>query len=128
MKKKKFLLLSALGVAAWIMVMSAPAWSRGAVYGKPMDAASAEVVEFAKLFSNTADYIGKNVIVEARIGVVCPTAGCWITLVDGPNQLLVQFYDFTVKRLSSKTRVRVSGQLRIRNQAPYLAARGLEIL
>jgi hypothetical protein len=99
---------------------------RGKIYGKPIDQNAGQVIELSKLFSQTGDYVGKNVVVEARIGMVCQTSGCWITLTDGANQLLVQFYDFTV-RLTPGALVKVRGQVRLRNKAPYLAGQGLEI-
>jgi hypothetical protein len=130
MFKNKILLFGVLGLAlsiALTLALIPPAGGRGRIYGKPIDQMAGTPVELAQLFARTDDYVGKNIIVEARIGMVCQTSGCWITLSDGANQLLVQFYDFTV-RLSPDARVRVGGQIRLRNKAPYLAGRGLEVL
>jgi len=109
------------------LVLIPPAEGKGRVYGKQIDQNSGKAVDLPALFSKTTEYFEKNIVVEGRIGQVCQTSGCWITLSDGANQLLVQFYDFTV-RLSPGTLVKVSGQLRVRNKAPYLAAQGLEVL
>ena len=104
-----------------------PVEGKDRAYGKQINENSGKTVELPALFSKTTEYLEKNVVVEGRIGQVCQTSGCWITLTDGANQLMVQFYDFTV-RISPGTLVKVSGQLRMRNKAPYLAAQGLEVL
>ena len=110
-----------------MMTLIPPADGGGKAYGKPIDQNAGKTVELSQLFSHTSEYVGKNVVVQARIGMVCQTSGCWITMTDGANQLLVQFYDFTV-RLSPGALVKVRGQVRLRNKAPYLAGQGLEIL
>jgi hypothetical protein len=117
------ILLTVVLTLAWIP----PVEGKGRTYGKQIDENSGTMVELKALFSKTSEYVEKQIVVEGRIGQVCPTSGCWITLTDGANQLMVQFYDFTVG-LSSGTLVKVSGQLRMRNRAPYLAAQGLEVL
>jgi hypothetical protein len=130
MLKKRFLLFSVIGMLLTVgltLVLIPPAEGKGRVYGKQIDQNSGKAVDLPALFSKTTEYFEKNIVVEGRIGQVCQTSGCWITLSDGANQLLVQFYDFTV-RLSPGTLVKVSGQLRVRNRAPYLAAQGLEVL
>jgi len=128
MSKKKFLLFSVMGILLTVVLTLAPqAEGKGKVYGKDINQNSGITVDLPGIFSKTDEYVKKNIVVEGRIGQVCQTSGCWITLTDGANQLMVQFYDFTV-RLSSGTLVRVSGQLRVRNKAPYLAAQGLEVL
>lgn len=113
--------------AVLAVALAPPAEGRGKTYGKQINESSGKSAELPLLFSKTADYIEQNVVVEGRIAQVCPTSGCWITLTDGTNQLFVQFYDFTI-RISAGTLVKVSGQLRMRNKAPYLAAQGLEVL
>ena len=131
MSKKSIAVISlvAVVVAAVVMVlMQAPsAGGKGSVYGKPLDANSGQTVELSALFARTGEFVEKKVIVEGEIGQTCQTSGCWITITDGANQLFVQFYDFTI-RLKSGTKIKASGQVRLRNKAPYLAAQGLEIL
>jgi len=124
---KRFGMMGILVAAVVAFALTPSAEGKGKAYGKPIHASSGKAVELPLLFSKTADYIEQNVVVEGRIAQVCPTSGCWITLTDGTNQLFVQFYDFTV-RISSGTPVKVSGQLRMRNKAPYLAAQGLEVM
>jgi len=115
-------------VAVVIFLVQAPsAGGKGSVYGKPLDENSGQAVNLPALFARTGDFVEKKVIVEGEIGQTCQTSGCWITITDGTNQLFVQFYDFTV-RIKSGTKVKASGQVRIRNKAPYLAAQGLEVL
>ena len=130
MSIKKFLLFSVMGILLTVVLTLAlipPVEGKGRAYGKQINENSGKTVDLPGLFSKTTEYFEKNIVVEGRIGQACQTSGCWITLTDGANQLMVQFYDFTV-RLSPGTLVRVSGQLRVRNKAPYLAAQGLEVL
>ncbi|NPV53229.1 MAG: hypothetical protein HPY71_06875 [Firmicutes bacterium] len=96
-------------------------------YGAPIDTTKAQIVELASLFANTQAYTGKKVIVDGQAGQVCQASGCWITVTDGANQLFVQFYDFTVK-LKPGIRVRVQGEVRTQNNAPYLVGQGVEII
>jgi hypothetical protein len=131
MSKKKFLLFSVMGILLTMVLTLAlvpPVEGKGKVYGKEINQNSGITVDLPGIFSKTDEYVKKNIVVESRILQVCPTSGCWIILTDGTNQLMVQFYDFTVSSLSPGTLVRVSGQLRMRNKAPYLAAQGLEVL
>jgi hypothetical protein len=119
--------LMAIAVAAVLSLVQTPqASGKDRVYGKPLDAQAAQAVALPALFAKTGEYAEKRVIVEGQIGQVCQTSGCWITITDGTNQLFVQFYDFTV-RLKPGTKVKASGQIRVRNRAPYLAASGLEV-
>jgi hypothetical protein len=130
MSKKSILVFSLVvaAVAAALFFTQTPQGvAKGQVYGKPLDAKSAQTVALPALFAKTAEFVEKKVIVEGEIGQVCQTSGCWITLTDGTNQLFVQFYDFTV-RIKPGTKVRASGQIRVRNRAPYLAASGLEVV
>ena len=123
-----FSLMVVVALAAVIaLVQAPPVVGKGRVYGKPLDGKAAQAVALAALFAKTGEYVEKQVIVEGEIGQVCQTSGCWITITDGANQLFVQFYDFTV-RIKPGTKVRASGQVRVRNKAPYLAAQGLEVL
>ncbi|UNC93678.1 DUF4920 domain-containing protein [Candidatus Contubernalis alkaliaceticus] len=96
-------------------------------YGQPIDSESGQLVEIESLFADTQNYQGKNVIVEAKVVQVCQASGCWIIVSEGAEQLFVQFYDFTVT-MSAGTPIRVQGEIRIRNQVPYLAGQGLEVL
>lgn len=130
MSKKALLLLSATVIVAAIAAGFVVSGKSGGTikYGAPVDTADAEEVELASLFASPQDYAGKNVIVNAQAGQVCQSSGCWITVTDGVNQLFVQFYDFTVKGLRPGSKVRVLGQVREQNGAPYLVGQGLEIL
>jgi hypothetical protein len=128
MSKKAILWLS-LGTIAVIcaafFVFKPVATARA--YGSPIDYAKGIEVPFEKVFSNTENYVEKEIIVEGKVAQVCQTSGCWLILTDGANQLLVQFFDFTVK-IKPGTNAKVQGQLRVQNGAPYLPGRGLEIL
>lgn len=129
MSKKNIIAFSLMVVAVAVVLavtMTPPAGGKGRIYGKPMDPQSAPMVAIAALFAKTGEYVEKQVTLEGQIGQVCQTSGCWITLTDGTNQLFVQFYDFTV-RIKPGTKVKASGQVRVRNRAPYLAAIGLEV-
>jgi len=129
MSRKTLLLLS--GAAVAVLVLAAALVVRGSggsfKYGVPIDGATAETVQLASLFANTQAYVGKKVVVHGLTGQVCQTSGCWITVTDGANQLFVQFYDFTVK-LKPGVRVRVQGEVRTQNNAPYLVGQGLEVI
>ncbi len=128
MSGKTLLLSSAVvGALALVAFFAARGAGGSAKYGAPIDSAGVDTVELASLFANTQAYVGRKVIVEAQAGQVCQTSGCWIMVTDGANQLFVQFYDFTVK-LRPGTRVRVQGEVRIQNNAPYLVGQGLEVM
>ena len=120
--------LMVAAVALVLTLVQAPtAGGKERFYGKPLEEKAGQAVALPELFARTGEFVEKKVIVEGQIGQVCQTSGCWITITDGTNQLFVQFYDFTV-RLKPGTKVRASGQVRMRNRAPYLAAQGLEVL
>ncbi|HHY46432.1 MAG TPA: hypothetical protein GX506_03935 [Firmicutes bacterium] len=129
MSKRILLLLS--GAAIVTLILIAFPVLRGvkgsSKYGTPIDTTEAQTVELTSLFANTQAYVGKKVIVDGQAGQVCQTSGCWITVTDGANQLFVQFYDFTVK-LRPGTRIRVQGEVRIQNNAPYLVGQGVEVI
>lgn len=129
MSKKALLLLSSAAVAVLALVIVLAV--RGAIgsskYGVPIDPTGAKTLELASLFADPQAYVGKRVIVDAEAAIVCQTSGCWITVTDGPNQLLVRFYDFTVK-LRPGARVRVQGEIRLQNNAPYLVGQALEVV
>jgi RecJ-like exonuclease len=121
------LTLSILAIALLLTVsVSATCAAAAKTYGKAIDPKKGSTVEVAPLFAETAKFEGKNVVVEGKIAQVCQTSGCWLTLTDGANQLFVQFFDFTV-RLAPGTRVRIQGELRVKNKAPYLVGEGLEV-
>lgn len=128
MSKKTLLWLSAAGVVVLILtvflVLKGPGKGRG--YGT-IDPARAQTVKLASIFADTKSLEGKTVIVEGTAVQVCQTSGCWITMSDGANQLFVQFYDFTVK-FRPGSRVRVQGQVRIQNNAPYLVGQGVQVV
>jgi hypothetical protein len=66
-------------------------------------------------------------ILEAKTGLICQASGCWVMLTDGTNQLLAQFYSFTVRPPKGSS-LRVQGVLKTQNKVPYLATEGLEIV
>jgi len=101
--------------------------SEGKTFGSAIDPKKGETVELAKVFANAKAYEGKNIIIRGETGIVCQSAGCWVMLKDGANQILVQFYTFTA-RPSVGTKIRVQGILKLQNNVPYLAAEGLETL
>ena len=41
---------------------------------------------------------GQPVVLQARIGTVCPISGCWCTLTGGTSALKVEFVGFTIPR------------------------------
>ena len=124
--KRKFSRLLAAGVLALALLVHAGCQPRENSYGAPIDPTKGSVVELRTVFARTAEYLGKNVIVEGTTGQVCQTSGCWLTLGDGTHQLFIQFYTFTAQ-LPVGSDIRVQGVLRSRNQIPYLAGEGLEI-
>lgn len=129
MSKRILLLLSGAAIVTLILVafLVLRGVEGSSEYGTPIDTTEAQTVELTSLFANTQAYAGKKVIVDGRVGQVCQTSGCWITVTDGANQLFVQFYDFTVK-LRTGTRIRVQGEVRIQNNAPYLVGQGVEVI
>jgi hypothetical protein len=98
----------------------------GKSFGDKVNPTKYPLVSLDEVFANTAQYLNKTIIVPGPVGTVCQTSGCWLILGDGANQLFVQFFDFTV-RLAPKTKVRVQGELRKKNNAPYLVGQGLEV-
>ena len=75
-----------------VMVVPPVSHASGKVYGNPIDKAKGRTVEIAKIFSDSNQYVGKEVIVEGKAGQVCQTSGCWLLLTDSDNnQLYVQF-------------------------------------
>jgi len=119
------LLLALIAFAAWQLF--APPASQAGAYGRPIDLQAGESVSLAAVLANPLDYEGRNVIIEAKTGQVCRSSGCWLILTDGSDNLQVQFYDFTVF-LNSNQLVRVQGEVRLRNQQPYLVGSGVEVV
>lgn len=128
MSRKTLLLLS----VAVVVVLIAAAFlvlkgsGKGRSYGT-VDPANAQTVKMTSIFADPQSLQGKTVIVEGTAVQVCQTSGCWITMSDGTNQLFVQFYDFTV-RFRPGSRVRVQGQVRIQNNAPYIVGQGVQVV
>lgn len=118
--------LTLLLPAALLLLVLGGAASAADSYGAPIDPKKGKAVPIAQIFANTADYLGKNVIVEGEITQVCQTSGCWLWLSDGPNQLYVQFFTFTV-RLKPGTKAQIQGTIRLKNKAPYLVGEGLQV-
>jgi hypothetical protein len=109
-----------------LMLLTACTTSEGKTYGAAIDPKKGETVELAKVFANLKAYEGKNIIIRGETGMVCQSAGCWLMLKDGANQILVQFFTFTV-RPAVGSKIRAQGVLKLQNDVPYLAADGLEI-
>lgn len=116
-----------LGVVAGFMFSQRPVTASRKSFGTPIDTMRGMNVKITELFSQTDDYVGKNIILEGKVGMVCQSSGCWLFITDGTNQMMVQFYDFTV-RIAPQTPIRVQGEVRLRNNTPYLAGQGLEVL
>ena len=110
-----------------ILVSVSSCRSDGNIYGAPIDEKKGTVVTLAQIFADPAKYEEKNIILEAKTGLICQASGCWVMLTDGTNQLLAQFYSFTV-RPPKGSNLRVQGVLKSQNKVPYLATEGLEII
>ena len=100
--------------------------SEAKTYGSAIDPKKGETVELANVFANPKAYEGKNVILRGETGMFCRSAGCWVILKDGANQIMVQFYTFTV-RPNPGSKIRAQGVLKLQNNVPYLAAEGLDL-
>jgi len=101
--------------------------SESNIYGKPIDLKKGQQVTLAQIFAEPGKYEEKNIILEAKTGLICQASGCWVMLTDGTNQLLAQFYTFTV-RPPKGSAIRVQGVLKTQNKVPYLATESLEIM
>ena len=118
--------LLVMAAAAALVAGFATVGLAGKTFGKPIDEKKGTAVELKVLFANLAQYEGKNVIVEGKAVQVCQTSGCWLIVSDGANQLFAQFFDFTVK-MPAGGKVRLQGEVRKRNGAPYLVGTGVEL-
>ncbi len=127
MLKKTLLLISAAVLILFAVIYLTGCSTGQKNYGQPIDSGLGQSVEIDSILADTENYLGENVVVEAKVVQVCESSGCWIIVSDGKNRLFVQFYDFTVV-LSQGTPIRVQGEIRIQNQVPYLAGQGLEVL
>lgn len=128
MSKKTLVSLSIVGLIVLLLggFLLVKGSGKGSTQGT-IDPAKAKTVKLASIFADTKSLEGSNVIVEGTAVQVCQTSGCWITMTDGTNQLFVQFYDFTVK-FKPGSRVRVQGEVRIQNNAPYLVGQGVQAI
>lgn len=66
-------------------------------YGEAMPAQPAPV-DLARVLAAPAEHLGKPTKIAGRIGQVCQTAGCWMSLTRGDSQVRVVFGDhaFTI--------------------------------
>jgi len=96
-------------------------------YGAAVDLKKAEKVELAAVFAKPQSYEGRKIIIQGTTGLVCQSAGCWLMLKDGSNQIMVQFFTFTV-RPPVGSKIRAQGVLKLQNGVPYLVAEGLDVL
>lgn len=94
------------------------------LYGEDFSTGDYLVVEIAQAVNQPDQFTDDLIIVEGRIMQVCPTAGCWLIMTDGTNNLLAEFYDFSVN-LPNQTEIAVLGEIRFRQGQPYLAGRGI---
>ncbi len=117
----------AAGVVLAILLNVTSCRSEGNIYGAPIDLKKGQQVTLAQIFADPASYQEKNIILEAKTGLICQASGCWVMLTDGTNKLLAQFYTFTVRPPKGSI-IRVQGVLKAQNQVPYLATEGLEII
>ncbi len=117
----------AAGVVLAILLNVTSCRSEGNIYGAPIDLKKGQQVTLAQIFAAPASYQEKNIILEAKTGLICQASGCWVMLTDGTNKLLAQFYTFTVRPPKGSI-IRVQGVLKAQNQVPYLATEGLEII
>lgn len=62
------------------------------IYGELMPAAP-DTVALASVLAKPADYLSGERKVSGRIGKVCQKAGCWMSLLEGEQQLRVVFGD-----------------------------------
>ena len=97
------------------------------IYGSSLEEGDYLEIQLSSILENTGEYTGKNIVLEGSIREVCGTSGCWIIINDGSHQLFIQFYDFTVN-LSPGTRVQVWGELRQKQDNPYLAGQGMKVM
>ncbi len=68
-------------------------------------------VSLAELYTNSAEYAGKEILVEGAITEVCQKKGCWLKMTDGQNELTVKFkdYEFFVPKDAAQSHVKVQG-------------------
>ena len=85
-------------------------------------------VALSALISNHADYVGKNVAIEARVSKVCQKKGCFFIAQDGATTVRVSFkdYSFFVPTNIGGRQVTLMGELKLRDvseeQAEHYAA------
>jgi len=68
-------------------------------------------VTLAELYENSAEYAGKEILVEGKITEVCQKKGCWLKMTDGKNELTVKFkdYEFFVPKDAAQSYVKIQG-------------------
>jgi hypothetical protein len=62
-------------------------------FGVPLDE-TLKTVKIGMLVESSEDYLGKPVIVTARVAQVCQMKGCFLIAQDGPDTLRVSFKDY----------------------------------
>lgn len=82
------------------------------VWGKEAMPEAPEAVNIAAALKNPAELLGKPARFEGRIGQVCQTKGCWMTLTDGDAAARVFFgkHDFFIPKDTAGEAI-VYGQL-----------------
>ena len=68
-------------------------------------------VTLAEIYMNSAEYEGKEILVEGEITEVCQKKGCWLKMTDGKNELTVKFkdYGFFVPKDAANSHVTIQG-------------------
>ncbi|MBP7766148.1 MAG: hypothetical protein K4445_11080 [Deltaproteobacteria bacterium] len=127
MKSNKMKRIAAAVLCGMLLILTACSATDGKTYGAALDPKKGEPVALAKIFADPKTYEGKNVILQGETAMFCRSSGCWVMLKDGADQLLVQFFTFTV-RPDVGSKIRAQGVLKLQNEVPYLAADGLELL
>lgn len=95
-------------------------------FGQPVS--SEPVLSLAELLHDADQRLDQTVVVEAHIGSVCQTSGCWCFLEEGQEQLYVSMTTFTLPQTVKSKLCRAEGKLVMRNDRLTLLATGIELL
>ena len=96
------------------------------LFGKPVD--SQTELPVARLIRQADRYMDVPVVVQARIGSVCQTAGCWCLLQEGTDQLYVSMSTFALPRDAAGRQCRAGGRLVMRDDRLTFLASGIELV
>ena len=121
MKSLKLLFLLALTFFISASVSAQDASGEGQLYGKELNS-DAQTVTLTELFANPDTYNGKDIVVTASIVDVCQKAGCWITFIDGNNEVRIKTdHTFFLPKDSFNRTATVNGKFEVKEISEKMA-------